>query len=73
MKNGELSEDVRHAVEHIKFSPFSERTPILARICTAAKRISFGSFSLGNRKENEQQTAKNKYKCRVFHRGMTKE
>ena len=36
------------------FSPFSERVPILAGICTAAKRISFRLFSLGNRKENRQ-------------------
>ncbi len=35
------------------FSPFSESHPILAGICTAAKRISFGSFSFCNRKENE--------------------
>ena len=39
-------------IEHIKFSPFSERTPILAGICTAAKRISFRLFSLCACKEN---------------------
>ena len=54
VKNGELSEAERNEVERCKFSPFSERVLILARICTAAKRISFGSFSLCNRKENEQ-------------------
>ena len=53
VKNGELSEDVRNVLSTSSFSPFSERTPILAGICTAAKRISFGSFSLCNRKENE--------------------
>ena len=54
VKNGELSEAERNEVERCKFSPFSERVLILARICTAAKRISFGSFSFCNRKENEQ-------------------
>ena len=54
VKNGELFEEALNGVKRCKFSPFSERTPILAGICAAAKRISFGSFSLCNRKENEQ-------------------
>ena len=41
VKNGELSEAARNAVKRCKFSPFSERVPILAGICAAAKRISF--------------------------------
>ncbi|MBR4487585.1 MAG: hypothetical protein IKO89_03375 [Bacteroidales bacterium] len=62
VKNGELSEDVRNVLSTSSFSPFSERAPILAGICTAAKRISFRLFSLGASKENRQQPAKTNLK-----------
>ena len=54
VKKRELSEATRNGMQCCKFSRFNEKRPILGKNRAAAKRISFGSFSFCNRKENEQ-------------------